>query len=90
MQVAISHPTNRPNFTEVTVGDVTLWFSYETVVGFRDWRTGRGLRVTQNYWGPTTGKHLNWIDNGDKASRLDADDFKLELIQSLRSLGVTV
>ena len=31
--------------------------------------------VHQNDWSNTTGKHLNWIDGGDKSSRVSADEF---------------
>ena len=50
------------------------WFSYSTLVAFRAW--GHERRVIRNYWGPTTGKHLNWIDDGDKGSRLSREDFE--------------
>lgn len=36
------------------------WFSYETLVAFR---IGGEFHIVKNYWGPTTGKHLNWIDD---------------------------
>ena len=50
------------------------WFSYRTLVAFTD---GNGQRfVRANEWGPTTGKHLNAIDNGDTKSRLTAADFQ--------------
>lgn len=42
---------------EVYVGDLTLLFSYETLVGFAIPGVGRVKR--ENVWGPTTGKHLN-------------------------------
>ena len=44
------------------------WFSYSTLVAFS--QPGRPRIVHENDWGPTTGKHLNWIDGGDKKSRL--------------------
>lgn len=52
---------------------VTCWFSYKTLVAFR--KPGGSLVVRQNDWGPTTGKHLNWIDGGDKASRVNSRRF---------------
>ena len=42
---------------EVYVGDLTLLFSYETLVGFAV--PGIGRVRSENVWGPTTGKHLN-------------------------------
>ncbi len=50
-----------------------FWFSYTTLVAFK---TPGGPRVViENTWGPTTGRHLNAIDDGDKASRVDAATF---------------
>jgi hypothetical protein len=60
---------------------ITLWFSYKTVVAFRT--IGGGLRVSENCWGPTTGKHLNAIDGGNKKSRLPRDKFEEELASAL-------
>lgn len=61
----------------VTIGPLTLYFSYQTVVAFADDQIG--LRVTENLWGPTTGKHLNAIDGGNKRSRLPNEQFNEEL-----------
>lgn len=55
--------------------NATFWFSYKTLVAFH--RLGHGAKVVhQNDWGPTTGKHLNAIDGGDKKARLSATAFK--------------
>jgi len=72
----------------VDVGDLRLWFSYETVVALQG-RTG-SRRVCENIWGATTGKHLNWIDGGDKKSRLPADQFDKELAQMLEQHNLIV
>lgn len=79
----ISHPTGKVNFTRTT--DTTgrvFYFSYTTVIAFTD--GFGGLVVTENVWGPTTGKHLNWIDGGDKSTRLGREAF----LARLESLGV--
>lgn len=57
----------------VEIGDVTLYFSYKTLVAFR--APGKGLVVSENVWGPTTGKHLNWI-GGSKKDRLSRTEFE--------------
>lgn len=44
----------------VRLDTITLYYSYNTVVAFKSWKSG--LVVCENVWGPTTGKHLNWID----------------------------
>jgi len=76
----IHHPavgrTRQPNYTHFTVGDLTLAFSYTTVVGFH--YPGRGWTVRENAWGPTTGRHLNHLDGGTadaKRARLTGPDF---------------
>lgn len=47
------------------------WFSYDTLVAFE--MCGE-FHIIKNYWGPTTGKHLNWI-NDNHAIREDEDMF---------------
>lgn len=58
----------------VQVGLTTVWFSYVTPVAFQV--DGGEKVVRENSWGPTTGKHLNWIDGGDKDSRVSSDEFE--------------
>ena len=48
-----------------------FYFSYKTLVAFR---TNRELVIQKNQWGPTTGKHLNWI-NENKKIRVDEEIF---------------
>lgn len=83
MSIQIAHPTNRPNFTRVTVGSLTLWFSYETIVGFHT--PTLGTVASENVWGNTTGKHLNYFS--DRSQRLPRADFlaALENVQTLRN-----
>jgi hypothetical protein len=59
------------------LGDVTVYFSYETPVAFS--APGHGLVVRENDWGPTTGKHLNWIDSGDHKLRIPGSEFEEQL-----------
>jgi hypothetical protein len=73
---------------EVRVGSMTLCFSYNTVVAFSD--GFGGLKVSQNNWGPTTGKHLNWIDGGDKSSRLPREEFNRQLDEALKRHDLVV
>lgn len=59
------------------LGDLGLWFSYDTVVAFQD---GSGpVQVSVNCWGSTTGRHLNAIDGGDKKGRIDRTVFESSL-----------
>jgi hypothetical protein len=58
----------------VDVGPVTIWFSYQTPVAFQVAGSPRVVRA--NDWGPTTGKHLRWIDGGDKSARVSGAEFE--------------
>lgn len=69
------------NFANVTVGKLTIAFSYNTVIGFH---AGHGWVVRQNSWGPTTGKHLNALDGGKPKDRLSGSDFENALDGALK------
>jgi len=62
-------------------GGITLWYSYDTVVAFKE--LGRRRKVSENVWSTTTGKHLNWIDGGDKKNRLEGAKFRTALEAAL-------
>lgn len=67
------------HFTRVTIGSVTLWFSYETLVGFQV--SVNTIVVRENDWGAVTGKHLAKLDGGGveaKKYRLPFDEFARE------------
>lgn len=70
----------------LTIGSLTLWFSYDTVVAFQE--NGHLRKISKNFWGPTTGKHLNWIDPS-KHNRLDSTQFLQELRALLDSHHLT-
>jgi hypothetical protein len=65
------------NALKVTVGSVTVWYSYDQPVAFETCATG--LVVCENAWSKTTGKHLNIIDGGNKSSRLPVAEFEKRL-----------
>jgi len=56
------------------LGTITVWFSYQTMIAFRV--IGKEIVVHKNDLGTTTGKHLNWIDSGEKKKRVSSKDFK--------------
>lgn len=56
----------------VEIGTLTVWYSYETPVAFQV--AGNDIVVSENLWGPTTGKHLNWI--ADKKERVPRKKFE--------------
>lgn len=86
MHVSISKSMN-DNLTQVVVNDLTLWFSYETVVAFR----ADGERVvSENVWSTTTGRHLASIDGGSKQaakSRVPHAEFTRRLDATLEGIG---
>ena len=59
-----------------------FYFSYETLVAFIG---SNGLVVRENNWGPTTGKHLNWIDGGNKKQRVNEEKFNQILHENFKS-----
>lgn len=65
------------NYTRVTIGPVTVWFSYTTPIAFQT--LGEPPVVRQNEWGSTTGKHLNRVDGGDKKLRVSGSEFECQL-----------
>lgn len=87
MKVTIDHPTGQANFSIVTIGEVDLAFSYRTIVGFAD--CGRWY-ISENLWGPITGKHLNQLPNSDKARRLPRENFDALLAATLAPFGSEV
>lgn len=86
----IKHPGNRTNFTEVIIGSLTIWFSYETAIAYRitnpDKYTIEAQCVRENDWGPTTGKHLNYVST-DKASRVSGTEFEANINRHLAAIG---
>ena len=58
---------------KVDLGDIEFYYSYETIVAYAD--NQDRLVCSENYWGVTTGKHLNWIQS-DKKSRVKHDKFE--------------
>ena len=69
----------------VDVGGLTIWFSYKTPVAFHG---TMGRVVRQNDWKQTTGKHLNWIDGGDKKNRVTGEKFEELFNQELKQIGM--
>jgi hypothetical protein len=69
-----------PNAMKMEWDDLTLYYSYQTIVGF----IYKGKRyVSVNAWGTTTGKHINAIDQGRKKERLSEMDFNRALDAAL-------
>jgi len=73
-----------PNYASVYIGNLVLHFSYRTVIAFDGPDDGA---VSENVWGPTTGKHLNRIQPG-KSQRVSRDEFTARLDAQLAKLGL--
>ena len=75
---AVQHPTDRPNFYYYYVGNYVFWFSYQTCIAIEHF----GEKwVRENEWSNTTGRHLNYIDEGNKEARLERDVFLAKLAE---------
>lgn len=74
-----------PNYATVYVGNLRLEFSYSTVIAFFG---PDDSAVSENVWGPTTGKHLNNVDGGNKKDRTKRDEFVTRLDAQLAKLGL--
>lgn len=64
------------------IGNLHLWYSYDTPIAFETPATG--LVIRENAWGPTTGKHLNWIDS-NKQRRISGEAFEQKLAETIQS-----
>lgn len=83
--IEISHPTDRPNFAIVEVGNVELAFSYQILIGVRGPATNYQWRVVPNKWGQTTGKHLKYLVAGNREEReVDGSTLVALATESLR------
>jgi len=83
-----SYGRNGPrwNAMAVKVGKLTLFFSYETVIGFQE--EGKAVVVCENCWGNTTGKHICLIGGQNPKDRLPREQFdkKLEAVLKAHKL----
>lgn len=64
---------------------IIYYKSYSTIVAFE--YPGHQLVVRDNVWSTTTGKHLNWIDGGNKKHRHDKEGFNKALELLKQKLG---
>ena len=71
----------------IDIGNITLYFSYNTIVAFRSYE--HGLVISENNWGRTTGKHLNWI-NDNKKLRISHEEFEQKLTELLKEHNLIV
>ena len=74
------------NSIAVEMGTRRVYYSYDTIIAFCGTNSkGKYFDcVIENRWGTTTGKHLNWIDGGNKKSRLTRAEFNKQLQEFLK------
>ena len=73
------------NTIAIKLGDRTVYYSYNTVVAFNG-KNSLGEEfdcISENIWGPTTGKHLNFI-NPNKKLRIPRKEFENKLQEFLK------
>ena len=73
----------KPNFTKLTLGPLTLWFSYTIPISFFIDDT---FCTRVNDWSTTTGRHLNTCDGGTpeaRAARVPGPVFEARLAAAL-------
>jgi len=68
------------NLTKFSLGNLDIFFSYQTAVAFED---GQGnIVASQNKWSMTTGKHIGQISK-DVSDRIPYDQFTKELERAI-------
>jgi hypothetical protein len=70
-----------PNFNELVIDNVSIWFSYQNPVAIYSDK----LHISKNIWSSTTGKHLNVI-NPNRSLRVDHAEV-LEEIRKAVNVG---
>ena len=90
--------TGQANALEIIIGNLTVWKSYDTIIGFK-WK-GNDIpgivnsleeHVVSNTYSKTTGRHQNWIDGGTieaKTERVDKKTFDFILGGLMKSLNI--
>jgi hypothetical protein len=68
---------------EITLGDLTIYFSYAEPVAYHHYRTGHVFSV--NDWGTTTGRHMTSIRAHKPADRIPRETFLAELAAILNN-----
>lgn len=76
------------NLTRVYLGNVVIWFSYDTPVAYHV--PGSPRVVSVNRWSQTTGRHLNEIDNGNKADRVSGEEFEAGLSEIMDRINAAL
>ena len=88
IHVELSKASKRnTEFYSVQINGLTLWFSYSTVVAFRDHTTNLQTVCSENVWSVTTGRHLNELSG--KKDRVERKEFEKWLETTLQKYNFT-
>ena len=79
MEITFSIPHS--NLYKVSIGNLDIYFSYNTAVAYED--NQGNLVVSQNQWSRTTASHLTYIDKGAVEDRIPYEEFKKELKRAI-------
>ena len=85
MAIRLTYPRRNTKQIDVSVGNLTLNFSYNTVIAFNS--PFSGFVISQNIWSVTTGRHLNEI-SPDKNIRIPNEEFNQKLSEVLKHYGL--
>lgn len=87
MRAQLNNPTGRrTEARELRLGDVTLYFSYDTCIAVR---SPRGVFRRHNSWGPTTGRHINEM-HVRSFPECEEEEFKDKLRAAVMQLGLNL
>lgn len=75
-----SHRRHNDNCNEVTIGRVTIGYSYATAVTVHG---PAGSATRENVWGNTTGRHIGMLGGHRKGERVDEETFNKVLERNL-------
>lgn len=76
----VKHKTLHPNFYQVELGGLTIYFSYDTPIAFSN---NGAIIASENIWSKTTAKHLGEISS--KSSRVSHDVFTNKLREAINA-----
>lgn len=88
---SLSRNTAQPNNCVMAIGNLTIYFSYETIIGFKyspHMLNEKYCRMTsKNEWSKTTGTHLNNLE-ADHKLRVPHAEMMSKLNEILESKGL--
>ena len=78
-----------PSSSQITIGNLELYISYETCIAVR---INGKLYVSENIWGPTTGRHITAIPGSppkkDRMPRPAFEDLLTDLLDKVNAINL--